>query len=313
MMPVERVFHLDTDFGGDIDDLCALALLLRSKGVRLSGITTVAENGGRRAGYVRYVLGLEELQEIPVAAGADNAGGYYPFELGLPSEERYYPEPIPPSPTPLEAALELLKHSIEQGAALIGIGPSTNLALLERRYPGILSQAQITLMGGYVYPTRPGYPAWGNDMDFNFQIDAASAKFVLDHSNPALVPLSVTVETFLRRAYLDDLRRSGALGQLIARQAEAFAVDEQNEQRFGQTCAGLPLDTINFQHDPLACAVALGWTDGIETQELPLLVEIENNLLIERVHPDGRPFRVVTRVDGPGFSQRWLETVANGG
>ena len=37
------IVHLDTDIGGDIDDLCALALLLRWKGVELTGVTTVAE------------------------------------------------------------------------------------------------------------------------------------------------------------------------------------------------------------------------------------------------------------------------------
>ena len=51
--------HLDTDLGGDIDDLCALAMLLRWEGVELTGITTVAEAHGRRAGYVRRVLKLE--------------------------------------------------------------------------------------------------------------------------------------------------------------------------------------------------------------------------------------------------------------
>ncbi len=42
--------HLDTDLGGDIDDVCALALLLGQSVVELAGITTVAD----RAGYARY-------------------------------------------------------------------------------------------------------------------------------------------------------------------------------------------------------------------------------------------------------------------
>jgi len=302
--------HLDTDIGGDIDDLCALALLLRAPGIQINGVTTVAENGGRRAAIARYVLGLEERQDIPVAAGADNAGGYYPYELGLLDEKRYYPEPIPFSAEPLEAALELLQDSIVRGAVVIGIGPATNLALLERRCPGILSQAQVVLMGGYVFPTRPGYPQWGNDMDFNFQIDPASAKTVLEACSPTLVPLTVTVETSLRRAFLEDLRSAGALGRLIACQAEQFALDERHEQRFGATCAKLPRDTINFQHDPLTCAIAAGWTEGMDIHEIPVQVTIENGLLVERIHPAGKPLRVVTAVDGPGFSQRWLEIVA---
>ena len=45
--------HLDTDLGGDIDDLCALAMLLKWEGLEITGISTVAEENGRRAGYTR--------------------------------------------------------------------------------------------------------------------------------------------------------------------------------------------------------------------------------------------------------------------
>lgn len=304
--------HLDTDLGGDIDDLCALAMLLRwPGGVEITGITVVGDTGGKRTGYVKYILGLEGRSEVPVAAGADTSQGFYPYELGLPDEERYWPEPVAPAPGPTEEAIQLLKRNIEQGATIIGIGPYTNLYLLDMQYPGILMQAKLFLMGGYIYRPRPGFPAWGNEMDFNIQVDVMSAKYVIEHSNPTLIPLSVTVETALRRAYLDDLRRSGTLGQLIARQAEAFAVDEQIEARYGATCEGLPGDIINWQHDALACAVALGWDEGIEIQELPLALEVKDGLLTERVDPAGRPVRVVTKVEGPRFSEFWRSVVAN--
>ncbi len=301
--------HLDTDLGGDIDDLCALAMVLRWPDVHLTGITTVGDTNFRRAAYVRVVLGLEERNEIPVAAGADTSQGYYRYELGLPPEERYWPEPVVPSPNAPEAAIHLLKNSIEQGATLIGIGPYTNLNLLELQYPGILKQAKLFLMGGYVYPPRPGFPNWGNDMDFNIQVDVKSARHVIENSDPTLIPLSVTVETSLRRAYLDDLRKSGPLGQLIARQAAAFAVDEKNETRYGETCAGLPPDTINFQHDPLACAIALGWNEGVQIEEIPLILEEKDGWLIERIHPSGRLIRVVTRVNAASFNQIWLDQI----
>ena len=90
---------------------------------------------------------------------------------------------------------------------------------------------------------------------------------------------------------------------MIARQAEAFALDEQMERRFGETCPALPRDMINFQHDPLACAVALGWEDGVEIEELRVAVEEKDGLLVERVHADGRPVRMVTKVDGPRFNR----------
>src|SRR5687767_1878781 len=102
-MPTIHTIHLDTDLGGDIDDLCALAMLLRWENVEFSGITTVAEANGRRAGYVRYVLGLEGKSDIPVAAGADVSEGFYRYsELGYPDEERYWPGLIAPAPNDIQ-------------------------------------------------------------------------------------------------------------------------------------------------------------------------------------------------------------------
>ncbi|HEX9386640.1 MAG TPA: nucleoside hydrolase [Anaerolineales bacterium] len=304
--------HLDTDLGGDIDDLCALAMLLRWKDTELTGITTVAEANGRRAGYVRHVLEFEDRKDIPVAAGADVSQGFYRYpELGYPDEERYWSKPVAASPNPVEDAIQLLKQSIEQGATIIAIGPFTNLCLLDLQNPGILMQANLFLMGGYVYPIRLGFPQWGNEMDWNIQVDVKSAKHVIEHSNPTLIPLSVTVETALRRSHLEDLRKSGKLGQLLARQAESFALDEQNEKKIGETCEGLPNDMINFLHDPLACAIALGWNEGVETEEVPLLLEEKHGWLHERIDPSGKLIRIVTQIDGPRFNEFWLNKLMN--
>jgi len=304
--------HLDTDLGGDMDDLCALAMLLRWEDVEFTGITTVAEANGRRAAYTRYVLGLEGRNEIPVAAGADVSQGFYRYpHMDYPDEQKYWPERITPLPNDVEGALQLLKQSIEENATIIAIGPFTNLYLLDLKYPGILLQAHLYLMGGYIFPIRAGFPPWSNEMDWNIQVDVRSAKHVIEHSNPTLIPLSVTAETALRRAYLGPLRNAGALGQLIARQAEAFAQDEQNESSYGETCEGLPRDIINFQHDPLACAIALGWNDGIEIAEVPLLPEEKDGWLYERIDSRGKPVRVLTKVNGPHFNEFWLDKIIN--
>jgi inosine-uridine nucleoside N-ribohydrolase len=304
--------HLDTDLGGDIDDLCALAMLLRWENLEITGITTVAEAGGKRAGYACHVLEMEGKSRIPVAAGAEVSAGFYRYsELGYPEESRYWPERIKPRPGQLEDALGLLKQSIEQSATIIAIGPFTNLYLLDLQYPGILRQANLYLMGGYVFPIRTGYPPWGNEMDWNVQVDVKSAKYVLEHAQPTLIPLSVTVETALRRRHLTPLRNADALGQLLARQAEAFALDEQNEIKYGKTCDALPQDIINFQHDALACAIALGWNDGVEIQDLPLVFEERDGWLYERVESSGKPTRIVTRVDGAAFGEFWLHKVLN--
>lgn len=302
--------HLDTDIGGDIDDLCALAMALNWPDVDLLAVTTVADDQGRRAGYARYALKLAGREDIAVAAGADVALGCYRGRPDFPGEDAYWPERVPPSPAPLEQALDLLERSIEQGAVIAAIGPFTNLALLEKRSPGILRHARLTLMGGYVFPPREGFPPWGYDMDYNVQVDVPSAEYVLQRSSPMLVPLSVTVETSLRRAYLTTLRQSGPLAQLLARQAEAFARDENYEAQYGRTCAGLPEDMINFQHDSLACAIALGWKEGVEIREIPLEAESIDGWLCTKVDDGGIPTRVVTRVDGDKFNEFWFRTVA---
>ena len=298
--------HLDTDIGGDMDDLCALAMALKWSGVDLLAVTTNSDDQGRRAGYARYALRLAGREDVAVAAGADVALDCYRVRPGLPDESAYWPEPVPPAPTPLAKALDLLERSIEQGATIVAIGAYTNLALLEQRSPGILSRAKLYLMGGYVFPVRAGFPPWGNDMDWNIQVDVQSARTVIEHSNPTLIPLSVTVETALRRAYLPALQQAGALARLIARQALAFASEYNNEAVYGKTCTGLPQDIINWQHDPLAVAIALGWDEGVEIGEFPLSLEIVDGWLHEQIDPNGRPTKVVTRVDGPAFNEFWL-------
>jgi purine nucleosidase len=303
-----RRVHLDTDVGGDIDDLDALAMVLRWPGAELVGVTTVLEDAGQRAGYARYVLDLVGRSDVPVAAGADVASGHYRVRGGVHSAD-YWPEPIDPKPGPVESALALLERSIEMGATIVAIGPYTNLALLEERRPGILREASICLMGGYLWPPREGFPPFGNRMDWNVQEDAPSAYRVLQASRPTLVPLTVTVETALRHAYLPCLRRGDALCQILARQAEACARDEGNEAKFGQAYDGLPDDTINFLHDPLACAVALGWRDGLELCDVTMALTFEDGWLHEREATEGTFARVVTGVDARRFEALWLETV----
>ena len=148
-------------------------------------------------------------------------------------------------------------------------------------------------------------------MDWNIQVDVKSAKHVIENSNPTLIPLSVTVETALRRKHLDDLRKSGTLGELIAKQAEAYAIDEQNETMLGEACEGLPKDIINFLHDPLACAIALGWNDGLEIQGLILEIEEKDGWLHERIRPSGKVVRVVTKLNGSHFNEFWSDKITN--
>ncbi len=113
--------HLDTDIGADIDDLCALAMLLNLPHVEITGITTTGEYRGLRAGLVQYVLDLSHRQ-IPVASGADITRHNYKINPWFLPIGKYWPGEITPKPGPADGALTLLRASIEQGAVLIGTG-----------------------------------------------------------------------------------------------------------------------------------------------------------------------------------------------
>jgi inosine-uridine nucleoside N-ribohydrolase len=216
-----------------------------------------------------------------------------------------------PRPSSPDKAVALLKHSIEQGAIIVAIGPLTNLMLLENQYPGILSHAELFVMGGYVFDILDGYPRWSNEMDYNIQIDVHSARLVLEHANPTLIPVTVSCQTALRRAYLPRLAKSGRLGQLIVRQAELCARSEHYEQIYGATCPGLPRDIINFLHDPLACAIALGWNEGVEVETIPLKLETRESLLYEIPASSGIPTRLVTKIEGSAFNEYWYQILCH--
>jgi inosine-uridine nucleoside N-ribohydrolase len=229
--------------------------------------------------------------------------------MGYPNDADYWPEPIAPIPNSLDEALVLLERSIELGATVVAIGPFTNLLLLDRLQPGVVAEAPLYAMGYLVHPIPPGYPQWDISGDWNVQSDVAAAQHVLESLSPTIIPCEMTAQTSLRRAYLPGLRQKGGLASLIARQAEAFGRDERHEEIYGKTCAGLPNDTINFQHDPLACAVAWGWS-GATVETLPLRAELDAAGFLRAVsHPEGKPTRVVTGVDGHSFDHWWYDVL----
>jgi purine nucleosidase len=296
--------HLDTDLGSDTDDLCALAMLLGWPGVEVTGVTTNSDPGGLRAGMTAYALRLAGHQDVPVRAGAEGtlAEPMVPFEF-----PDYWPEPIEPRPSRPGEALDLLAASAEAGATIVAVGPYTNLAMLEAARPGLLRRAGVVLMGGHVGTVPDGLPWWGPDMDFNVQQDHLAARIVLERCDPLVVPLAATVRVWLRACHLPRLRAAGPLGGLLADQGEAHARDQALAD-LARIWPGLPDDLLNFQHDPLACAVALGW-EGVTVEEIPTHLGVRARRLRMTQRAGAPRLRVVTAVDGPAFEEAWLAAV----
>jgi inosine-uridine nucleoside N-ribohydrolase len=300
--------HLDTDIGGDTDDLCALALLFGSPGVEIVGITTVADRDGGRLTFVRRALELAGRVGVPIASGAFDFLGGVPHKPGL-NDERYWPGLAASPPTSAGLALDLLQRNAESGATIVAIGPYTNLGILETMRPGVFANADVVVMGGWHRVPPTGHPAWDHHRDYNVQADRVAARIVFERLNPLVVPIDITAQTWIRRRELAVLQQGGPLSHLMARQAELYAVDNRYIGLAAQHAA-LPDDLLNFQHDPLACAVAIGW-DCVTIEEMALgVAERDGALLLEQA-PGAKPLRIVTGVDSEAFQSSWLETVAH--
>lgn len=300
--------HLDTDLAGDTDDLCALALLLGLPDVEITGITTVAEHDGLRAGCVAAALELAERDDIPLAAGAGGSLGGFGMYPGIEALEQFWPMPVAARPSQAGAALDLLATSIAAGATVVAIGPWTNLALLEIMRPGTLAEAEIVLMGGYITPPRSGLPVYGPALDYNVQQDVVAARIVMDSCRPLLVPMPLGLEATVQAGHLPRLRRGNALAGLLAHQSERYGT-QYDMSALARAAPAVADDLLNFQFDVLACAVALGWP-SVRVEEQRLAWAIVDGLFTWTKTPDGTPVRVATAVDEPAFTRAWLDAVA---
>jgi hypothetical protein len=58
-------------------------------------------------------------------------------------------------------------------------------------------------------------------------------------------------------------------------------------------------------HDPLTCAVALGWRDGVVMETINVETTLTENGLRQRQSPAGIATAIVTGVDRKRFGEVW--------
>ncbi len=78
--------------------------------------------------------------------------------------------------------------------------------------------------------------------------------------------------------------------------------------QLGWQYASLPDDLLNFQYDPVACAVALGWP-GAAVERTHLTFVRGGQLARFQSAADGRSAQILTGLDADGFAEYWLSGV----
>jgi len=180
---------LDTDIGTDIDDVFALALILKSPELELLGVTTVSGDTQARARLAAKLLWEAggAYRKVPVYAG----------EPGTPQPiyQARWATPFTSPALHANGAVNFLRREINRrpGAiTVIAIGELTNLAAVLQSDPSTAQKIKrIALMGGSV--ARGYAPDSKPDPEWNIKSNPRAAQMVFSSGAPILMaPLDVT-------------------------------------------------------------------------------------------------------------------------
>jgi pyrimidine-specific ribonucleoside hydrolase len=300
---------LDTDPGHD--DAIALLLALASPELEILGITTVSGNQTleKTTANALKILEFVERTDVPVHAGAPRplvreqwAAAYVHGESGLDGPDL----PDPKTEPGKGHAIDFIAAQVEEhdGVVLVPLGPLTNIGLLLAKYPGIESRiARVVLMGGAI--------AEGNvtpAAEFNVWADPEAAHRVFTSGiDVTMVGLDVTHKALLLPEKVDELRRTGRVGSLVAKLYDFY--HERHVRMYGWE--GSPV------HDALAVAHVIR-DDFVETEQRHVQVDIGPEPGRGRTYVDlwkrtgNEPnAHVGVDVDGSGFIQFLVQGLAS--
>ena len=275
---------LDVDMG--VDDALAIMLALQSPEVELLGISTVFGNVplNQATRNALQVLELMGRDEIPVYVGAGQPLIRKLVHATAVHGESGLGDAVLPAPETLPAgnALDFLIKDIQARPGeviVVATGPLTNLALVEKKQPGILDQAcRVLVMGGALAEAGNITPV----SEFNSFADPhAFQQLIKAETNMSLIPLDVTHQLGLAAETIEArlAGRDDAIARFIRESTRTVIAFEQEHYNY----AGVHL------HDP--AAVALGIDSSLcEMETLVLDVETLGELTTGQVVVDRRPF-----------------------
>ena len=230
---------VDTDIGGDPDDTVALVVAARLV-PELRLVITSDEYGGERARFARYLLDLVGRTDVQVVAGSDLGNSRMWVIDGL------CPAEVPRQGTDVVGAVSELCTATDGRIRWVGMGPLSNLAMLQTQQPELVSQLVVTQMGGainYRDPTRA---------EHNFRVDPEAAIRMVPALEPWLPTFVLSDVTF--NPAMEITKDSPLFRRWARPDARPF------ERLFREHCdRWMAKYPGTMQHDALTLAAAMLW------------------------------------------------------
>ncbi|MDY6788664.1 MAG: nucleoside hydrolase [Candidatus Nanohaloarchaea archaeon] len=223
---------LDTDIGGDPDDIFALLLALNSPENKLDLVITSNEHRGHRASFAEEIAG-ELGFSLEVVPGMELGREEYCLVCDVADEKV--------GSDMLERIAGVVEE--QERTKYVTIGPQTNLARFIGKYPELASDLHVSCMGGYIDRERS---------DYNIRADLESAKAVFNsEADTEYVTADVTNAEPLKIGRENDLYR-----HLISSSETLESLLEYNAEAFKKSMGHKKFYT--YMHDPLTVSAALG-------------------------------------------------------
>jgi inosine-uridine nucleoside N-ribohydrolase len=230
---------IDTDVGGDPDDTVALVVAARLV-PELRLVVTSDEYGGERARFARYLLDLVGRTDVRVVVGSDLGNSRMWVTDGL------CPADVPRQGTDVVGAVAEVCAAADGRVRWVGMGPLSNLAMLQTERPELVSQLVVTQMGGAINYRDP------SRAEHNFRVDPEAAIRMV----PALeawLPTFVVSDVTFNPAI--EITKDSPLYQRWA-QADAGPFERVLREHCDRWMAKYP---GTMQHDALTLAAAMLW------------------------------------------------------
>jgi pyrimidine-specific ribonucleoside hydrolase len=308
---VKRVpIILETDIGGDVDDMYALVLAASSPKVDLRAVTTLYGTVALRSALARKVLLLMGKDQVPVASGEALPLDGHLLRLACWQDHGAIPGAKESGVSPLPA-VELMARVVKAAKAkvvIVSVGGLSNSASFLQKYPRLRRKiARFVIMGGCVRPFVIDGKTYPEKLETNLHHDVKAAAIVLNSGIPiTLVPAEVTFRMKLHRADFARIQQSPSpVAQIVTRANLDF-------YRYIAKVQGLdPIagDPVALLHDPLAVSTLID--PSISTIE-PKRIRLEVGPAHIRTIEDSRgPIKIdlVTAADAQRLSDLVVESV----